>query len=214
MKKVLSNIVTGIFMVLIVAVGFAIGVAFVLPFVQKASPVEPTTFGSTSFTTAVKPFIFDNIATSTITTFNTFGIGTSTPTSTDYFTLGSKINQVDMYLFVHATVTDQWTIGWTISHAPSLDRGTSTVDYYNEDSSSISGSTITHVAEPLVHEIVLGDNLADLKKITICGINTDSAANTKFSPCNAGTYKIEVYRVNSDVGGAIEVYAELIGKGN
>lgn len=46
MKKVLSNIGTGLYMIAVVAIGFAIGVAVVLPFIEKTTPIEPILGGS------------------------------------------------------------------------------------------------------------------------------------------------------------------------
>ncbi len=203
MFKKLENVTTVIFMLVVVIAG-----GLYISSQVKTSP-EGIVVGS-RIGTSVTPLAFDVIATSTITGFNTLDIGTTTPTSTEYIYLGAEVDQVDMFVYAQATSTDNSLLEWKLSFSPHSNRATSTLDFFFEDSNSLSGSIVTHVAADVVHNITLGDALVDKKKISICGANTDSAANTKISQCNAGVYKIEIGR--PDGMSAFELYTEVISK--
>lgn len=213
MKKILDNLGTAIFLVVIIVASLVI-VDYLKPQVNKIVDKvvdSEITLGGRGFT-QLKPFAFNDtngFATSTITGFNAVNIGTTTPTSTDFLFIGNRVDQVDMYLWVTVTSTDNGIVEWKLSFSPSMNepinRNTTTMDFYFEDSNSISSSLITHVATDVVHRITPGDFSTDLKKITICGSNTDSAANTKISQCNAGVYKIEIGRPDGMSG--FQLYA-------
>ncbi len=204
MKKVLKVLGEGAIYVVIIALGIGLGITLILPLMkqsaEKVAQVVDPTFGTRGFS-QLKPFAFNDTngsATSTIVGgFNTMDIGTTTPTSTDYLFIGNQVDQVDMYLWVNVTSTDNGVVEWKISFSPTIDinnTNTSTMNFFFEDSNSISSSLVTHVADDVVHRLTPGDSNADLKKVSICGKSTDSAANTKISQCNAGVYKIEIGR--------------------
>ena len=202
--KILKDIGQALIYVVIIAVGIVVANLIFQPQAEKV--VDPT-FGTRGFS-QLKPFAYTNIATSTITGFNTVDIATTTPTSTDFLFIGNQVDQVDMFIYAHATSSEFSVLEWKLSFSPTIDpnnTNTSTMDFFFEDSNSLSNSLVTHVATDVVHRITLGDNIVDKKKISICGKSTDSAANTKISQCNAGVYKIEIGR--PDGMSAFELYA-------
>jgi len=161
------------------------------------------------FTTQQIHLTYDFVSTSSpITTYNSMEIGTSTPTSTEYFVLGNEIDQVDMFLWAQATSTDNKVLEWKVYYSPVAGVPSSSIDFYSEDSSAISSSLVTHAATEIYHRWTLAGTSAYQKKITICSPAPDGTDDINL--CNAGWYKIEIGR--PDGMSAYEVYMSVVGK--
>jgi hypothetical protein len=204
MKKILLGFLIGL--------GLIASVALANTIIHSQNTVVEEAVEDFGGSYATQPITLVGISpTSTsISTYNTETLSTTTPTTTDFIHFGPEIDIVDMFLIVEATSTDNYTLNWDITTSP-LDssNATSTVNFYAFDASSSSSGTITHTTASSTNTWTLPGLGRYNRRVTVCSNNYDGTDD--IPSCNAGWYKFEFGR--RDYSG-IELQADVVGKSN
>lgn len=196
--------------VVIIAFGTGLGIALILPLISQ--PVEKVVekivepdFSGIGY--APITIIGIRPTTTQITGFNTMDIASSTPTTTEYFALGTEIDQVNLYLSATNTSTPPGSLAWTLEFSPINSDSTNT-PFFALTSGSISSGLTTWLEATTTNIMSIPITKEHNRIIPLCNSNYDGLDD--IPSCNAGWYKLELGRADSLSGH--EVYAEILAK--
>ena len=142
-----------------------------------------------------------------ITEFNTEFFATTTPTSTDYFTLGAEVDKVDIFISANSTSTGG-ILAWDLAVNPlGGERATSTLVFYNYHAGVSSGGLITWNSVSTTNQWALPSAGRFESVFPLCNSNYDGTDDIPV--CNAGTYQLKMSALETS---QVEVYAEITAK--
>lgn len=210
LKALFEGTVLATAIIAVIAIGVGIGIPlgnlFIQPKVEKVTEEvsgEPLLRGS-AFETGITDIVGIFPTTTSISSFNTEDISTTTPTSTDYVSIGPNVAKVNLHIIANATSTEIKRFMVDISIAPSPKGVTTTKNYFGILSSTVSSGVRTWTQETNHNLFTL--LAAGYKNfiMPICNSNYDGSDD--IPDCTSGSYKIEIGKIGFT---GVEIYAGI-----
>lgn len=154
---------------------------------------------SGSFSTDPETIIGIKPTSTAVSTYNTTGVGTTTPTTTSYFSLGPNVNKANINFIVSATSTDQKDFLYSYQVSGKSTASTTGANFYT----LLPFSPTPTIATTTVR-ITLLDSTFWRLTIPLCSNTYDGTDNVP--TCSTGLYRFQFGRAEDS---GIEVYAEI-----